>query len=44
MNGDVAEVVVVFVVEEEVKDVAGTEAETEDQVTISIHYLVHIVI
>ena len=31
------------VVEEEVKDVAGAEAETEDEVAIPIHYIIYTV-
>ena len=43
MNVDAAEVVDVAMVEEEVKDVAGAEAEAEaeDEVTIPIYHLVH---
>ena len=41
MKVDAAEVVNVAVVEEEIKDVA--EAEVEDEVKFTIHYLVHMV-
>ena len=37
----VAEVLDMEVVEEEVKDAAGADAEAEDEVTIPINYLVH---
>ena len=38
---DASEVLDVSVVEEEVKDVAGAEAEAEDEVTIPIHYIIY---
>ena len=41
MNVDAAEVVNVAVANEEGKDVAGAEA--EDEITIPIHYIVHMV-
>ena len=43
MNVDAAEVMDVSLVEEEVKEVTVVEAESEDEVTITIHYIAHMV-
>ena len=43
MNVDAAEVMDVSLVEEKVKDMTVVEAESEDEVTITIHYIAHMV-